>query len=101
MKTKYNFLATKLVASCCFLGNVPLAPGTATSIVAMLTLYSWPNIPIFTYLVALNVIFFVGAVVSEKVAIQTKIKDASFIVIDEWFGMWLALFLVPKNIFIF
>ena len=98
MKTKnYHFL-TKLFASCFYLGHIPFAPGTAASIVAAATLYLLPPISLLVHFVIINVLFLAGAVISEKASQQTKTKDAPWIVIDEWFGMWLALFLVPKSI---
>ena len=96
---KTNFLY--LLATCFFIGHFPVAPGTIASIVAIIALYFLPTFSILSYIIILNILFFVGAVVCEKVAHATKIKDAPFIVIDEWFGMWLSLFLVPKNIYFF
>ena len=101
MKTNDSFSLSKFIASCFFLGYTPLAPGTITSIVAMFTLFFLPNLSLFIHFIFLNILFFVGAIVSEKITIQTRIKDAPFIVIDEWFGMWLALFLAPHNIWIY
>lgn len=101
MKTKKIPFALDVLGSCFFIGHIPGAPGTMASIAAMLALYFLPNFSLVVFIALLNILFFAGAIVSEKIAIHTKIKDASYIVIDEWFGMWLALFLVPKNIFLY
>jgi phosphatidylglycerophosphatase A len=47
---------------------------------------------IITSVVIINALFFAGAVIIER----TKIKGA-----DEFFGMWLALFLAPKVIWLY
>ena len=101
MKKLNLFSPAHLLASCFFLGYVPLAPGTAASFVAMITMFLLPELSILTYIILLNVLFFAGTVVCEQVSIQTKTKDPSFIVIDEWFGMSLALFLVPQKFWLY
>lgn len=99
---KINLVSlSHLLASCLFLGYTPLIPGTATSLVAMVTLFLMPEFSIFTQIITLNVLFAIGAIVSEKITHQTNIKDASLIVIDEWVGMWIALFLLPKDIWLY
>ena len=90
-----------LIASCFFLGYTPISPGTTTSFVAMLTLFFIPDFSILTQIITLIVLFIIGAIVGENVNNITKIDDASFIVIDEWLGMWIALFLLPKNIWLY
>jgi phosphatidylglycerophosphatase A len=100
-KLSFLFSPSHLLASCFFLGYTPLAPGTATSLVAMTTLFFLPKLSILTYIILLNALFFVGAIVCEQVSNHTNTKDASFMVIDEWFGMSLSLFLVPKNLWLY
>lgn len=101
MKTKKISFIPQLIASCCYIGYTPVAPGTIASLVAIATLYFLPPLSLFTHFIILNILFITGAIVSEKISIQTKTRDAAFIVIDEWFGMWLALFLAPKNLWIY
>lgn len=101
MKKLNLFSPAHLFASCFFLGYIPLAPGTATSLVTMLTLFFLPKLSILTYIILLNILFFAGAVVCERISIQTNTKDASFMVIDEWFGMSLSLFLVPQKFWLY
>lgn len=96
-KIKLNTFC-KLLATCCYLGYTPIAPGTLTSAVMLTILYMLPSFSIFTFFIILNLLFFAGTIVAEKVSIDTKTKDPSFIVIDEWFGMWLAVFAAPKSI---
>jgi len=101
METKNLSFLSKFIGSCFYIGYSPIAPGTVASIAAAISLFFLPKLSIITYFLTLNILFFVGAVVAEKVAIITKQKDNQIIVIDEWFGMCLALFLAPKNIFVY
>jgi phosphatidylglycerophosphatase A len=43
-------------------------------------------------------IFFVGVVVSEILVEAWDDTDPKAVVIDEWVGMWIALFLVPHSV---
>jgi phosphatidylglycerophosphatase A len=77
-------------------GLIPRAPGTASSAAALL-LYglvvcrlSWP-----AYLVFLAALFFLGGAASSVYAAELGQPDPQRIVIDEAFGQFLALFLVP------
>ena len=76
-------------------------PGTITSLVAAITLFFMPDLSIIKIIIVLNILFILGTVSAEKVIEEIKIKDPSFIVIDEWFGMWLSLFLAPKYLWIY
>lgn len=101
MSTKFRFSLAKVIASCVLIGYIPVSSGTITSLIAMITLFYLPTFSILTSIVAINFLFLVGAVASERVTIEMKQKDPSYIVIDEWFGMWLSLFLLPKNIYLY
>jgi phosphatidylglycerophosphatase A len=80
------------------LGYFPKAPGTAASAAALaiyrLGLYSlaWP-----WYLCFLLALFLVGHAVSSDYATHLGEEDPQRIVIDEAFGQFLALFLVPAS----
>lgn len=80
------------------IGFFPKAPGTAAS-AAALVLYrlaihglSWP-----WYLLFLLALFVVGHAVSTVYAAELGQADPQRIVIDEAFGQFLALFLVPSR----
>lgn len=101
MEYKGNHSASYIIATCCFIGHVPLSPGTVTSAIAAITLFFLPPFSAFTFFIVLNALFFIGTITAEQTSIVLKQHDAPLIVIDEWFGMWLALFLVPKNIWLY
>jgi len=94
-------LGHQLIATCLFVGYTPLMPGSTTSLIAATTLFLMPELSIIQGIIILNILFILGTVSSERIIEITKIKDPSFIVIDEWFGMWLSLFLAPKQIWIY
>ncbi len=96
---KFDF--NQIIATVFYLGYTPITPGTAASLATMLALYFLPPLSIITSFIILNILFFVGTVASERSIIQSKDKDPSFVVIDEWFGMWLSLFLLPKSFILF
>ena len=79
-------------------GLFPKAPGTVSSAAAavlyMFVLYrlSWP-----LYLLFLAALFFAGAFVSKGYAADAGQDDPQRIVVDEAFGQFLALVLVPAR----
>ena len=44
-------------------------------------------------------IFFLGIACSEIIISTDNVKDPQFIVIDEWVGMWIGLYLVEHDFF--
>lgn len=86
-----------LFATCCCVGKVGLMPGTFGSLVGLAFFYLLNLETIAAFVIWLILIFFVG-VRSSKVMVRTaQQKDPSWIVIDEIFGMGVALFLVPHS----
>jgi phosphatidylglycerophosphatase A len=89
-------LAPRMFATLFGVGFFPQAPGTVSSAVAVLGYalllhkLSWPF-----YLLFLAVLFFLGGMVSGRYAAELGQADPQRIVIDEAFGQFLALFLVP------
>ena len=81
------------------IGKLPLAPGTCSSLAASLTWFflfdsvSPIILPIITLL-----LFIIGIIACEKIINDTKEKDPSRIVIDEWVGQWIAFTFMPVNI---
>lgn len=80
-------------------GLSPKAPGTMGTIAA-LPIYWWGlsycSPLIFAMIVGIS--FVVGVWVSEKTSQDLGVHDHGGIVIDEWVGMWITLFLVPKTL---
>lgn len=74
------------------IGYSRVAPGTLASLVAAVFLwffYTWFLSWLSLVIIAL---FFVGVYTSAIVAKSSAVDDPSFVVIDEWVGMWLALY---------
>ena len=80
-------------------GLAPRAPGTAGSLLALVLFIPLSLLPAWAYAVIVAVTLGAGIVVSSRVAEELGIKDPSLIVIDEFVGLWIALFLLPNGWF--
>ncbi len=92
MRTVHYLLATVFGA-----GYSPIAPGTAGSLLAVLTAY-WlfpGQTPVL--IPATVLITLLGVVVSGKVEQDQGGEDPSIVVIDEAAGMWLSLWFLPPE----
>lgn len=86
----------KVIATVFFIGYCPVAPGSVAAAFAMAFL--WIFKPSQSIILSMLVISFVlGIVASEKVAKQAKIKDPSYVVIDEFAGYLTAVAFLPIN----
>jgi phosphatidylglycerophosphatase A len=91
VKSKLDMLASYL-ATGGGIGNLPLAPGTWASMVAVL-------VAVFLHLLggpwllsfSIIIIFLVGTWASNKHSLSIKQKDPSSVIIDEFCGQWLAI----------
>ena len=98
MNIKYRF--SQIIGTMFYIGKIPLAPGTWGSLVALLLWYLIkPKIIDPLFLLITGGLFFIGIAVSEIITRELNNYDPKEIVIDEWVGMWIALYLVPHNIF--
>ena len=83
-----------------YIGRLPLAPGTWCSFIAFL---SWFYLRFYIegvfILYASMILFFVGVAVSTIHSEVIKKDDPSEIVIDEWVGQWIALWLIPHSFY--
>ena len=83
-----------------YIGRLPLAPGTWCSFIAFLSwFYLWPYIEGVFILYASLILFFIGVAVSTIHSEVIKKDDPSEIVIDEWVGQWIALWLIPHSFY--
>ena len=96
--TRSSLWLYKLIATCGYLGLIPYAPGTVCSSAAAITFFILPTLSLTTHISILFVLFVVGVIISSHYEMATQTHDPSLIVIDEWFGMWLTLLVVPKTI---
>jgi phosphatidylglycerophosphatase A len=90
------------LASGCYLGFIPGAPGTYASLVTAFAFFlvhqvSYRIVPEL-HLSAICLIATAGTLASAEVARRHKIEDPQFVVIDEIAGQLIALFLVPVNL---
>jgi len=86
------FLATGFYS-----GNLPKAPGTWGSLMALLPWFFMRNLPLGTYITVIGGVFFIGCILAgsaEKILDQA---DAGPIVIDEFVGMFITLTAVPDH----
>ena len=98
MNIKYRF--SEIIGTMFYIGKIPFAPGTWGSLVALLLWYLIkPKIIDPLFLLITGGLFFIGIAVSEIITRGLDNHDPKEIVIDEWVGMWIALYLVPHSIF--
>ena len=83
-----------------YLGKIKYAPGT---VVSALTAFIWYKIDFSknTQILIIMTIVFFGLFLCYCYSKYNKDKDPSFIVIDEFAGMSIALFLVPKVFYLY
>lgn len=86
------FLATGFYS-----GNLPKAPGTWGSLMALVPWFFMRNLSLPTYLSTLGILFVVGCILAgsaEKILDQA---DAGPIVVDEFIGMFITLTAAPSH----
>ena len=89
---------SEILSTVFYIGRLPLAPGTWCSFIAFLSWYFLrSHIEGVFILYASLVLFFVGVVVTTIYSESIEEEDPSEIVIDEWVGQWIALWLIPHT----
>lgn len=78
-------------------GLSPKAPGTAGSIAGLLPWLLLAQLPPLAYLAVTALVFVLGTWSANWVIDRTGVQDPGAVVVDEWVGLWLALFLVPAG----
>jgi phosphatidylglycerophosphatase A len=78
-------------------GLSPRAPGTAGSLVALACFLVLNQLHPAFYAVIVVAVFGLGVWVSDWVAKDLHLEDPGVIVIDEFVGLWISLFLVPSG----
>ena len=98
MSIKYRF--SEIIGTMFYIGKIPFASGTWGSLVALILWYLIkPKIIDPLFLLITGGLFFIGIAVSEIITRELDNHDPKEIIIDEWVGMWIALYLVPHSIF--
>ena len=94
-----NLRISEIIGTVFYVGRSPFAPGTMGSLVALLVWYILkPSIIDPLFLLITGGVFFIGIAVSTVLIDAWNEKDPKEIVIDEWVGMWISLYLVPHTI---
>jgi len=94
-----NRVAAEWIGTVFYIGKLPLAPGTWASIFAVLCWYFLFQSVNHFVLPAISIfLFLIGGIASDTIVKHSKENDPSKIVIDEWVGQWVALFMMPVNI---
>mgnify|MGYP005991688669 FL=1 len=80
-------------------GMAPKAPGTFGTIAALpIYWFLLKDLNVWAFSAVLVIGFVIGWYASYKTSKDLNVHDHGGIVIDEWIGMWLTLFLVPQGI---
>ncbi len=90
-----NFIY-KSIITLFFTGYIRFSPGTIASIFAMLIWFFIP-INLILQLSIILILLFLSLYLCYLHSIQSDIKDPSYIVIDEVLGMFISLFMLPKQ----
>ena len=89
----------EIISTVFYVGRIPLAPGTICSFLAFL---SWYYLRFYIegvfILYGSLILFFIGVAVSTIYSESIKKEDPTEVVIDEWVGQWIALWLIPHSI---
>tara|TARA_B000000557_G_scaffold154592_2_gene125473 strand:+ start:1106 stop:1549 length:444 start_codon:yes stop_codon:yes gene_type:complete len=92
---------SKIISSFFYIGFFPLASGTFGSLCAILLWWFFVPENLFYQLVLILFVIIIGTITSDIIESNLKLKDPSFIVIDEVAGMFISLFLIPKSFLVY
>ena len=83
------------------IGHLRLAPGTIGSLVALGTGYLIANLSLGVLVAAILALSILGTFAAERYGQRTGKKDASEVIIDEVAGQWIALIILPLDLWWF
>jgi phosphatidylglycerophosphatase A len=78
-------------------GLAPWAPGTFGSLAALLPWLLLRELPLIAVFAVVIVVFVLGVMASEWAMQKLGGDDPGCVVIDEWVGLWIALFVAPPG----
>ena len=94
-----NYKFSEIICTVLYIGKLPLAPGTFGSLAALVCwFFIKPSLSDPLFLLITGGIFFLGIACLEIIVSAGNVKDPQYIVIDEWVGMWIGLYLVEHSI---
>jgi len=89
---------SRLIATGCFTGYIPVAPGTAGSLFAVVLYWIIPESSSPFFLIVVFSLFLLGVWSASQIEQQTQVKDNQIIVIDEIVGMFITVLFFGKDI---
>jgi phosphatidylglycerophosphatase A len=89
--------AARLLATAGGAGYSPWVPGTAGSLVGVVTFLGVALLPPLAQVAATVVLFGLGVVASTRTAEMLATKDPGVVVVDEVVGQWTSLLFLPLN----
>ena len=94
-----RYKAAEFIGTVAYVGRLPIAPGTWGSLAALTAWYFLkPYLSDPLFLLINGAIFFIGIAASEILMEAWDDTDPKAVVVDEWVGMWIALYLVPYDL---
>ena len=88
----------EIISTVFYIGRLPIAPGTWCSFIAFLAWYLLRTyIQAEFILYASLVLFFIGVAAATIYSESIGQEDPPEIVIDEWVGQWIALWMIPHS----
>lgn len=93
-----RLITAKILSTCIGIGYFPVAPGTVTSIAAVLCYIFIPALHSTIVLLSLVVPLTAAGVWAGKIMEEKYGRDPSIVTIDELVGQWLALAALPAGL---
>ena len=93
-----KLLAAKILSTCFGIGFFPVAPGTVTSVVAVIAYVFIPVLHSTPLLLSLVIIALVVGIWTGRIMEEEYGNDPSIVTIDELAGQWLALAALPSGL---
>jgi phosphatidylglycerophosphatase A len=93
-----KLLAAKILSTCFGIGLFPVAPGTVTSVVAVIAYVFIPALHSTLLLLSLVLIALVVGIWTGRIMEEEYGNDPSIVTIDELAGQWLALAALPAGV---
>lgn len=90
-------LIHRLIATGCYVGYAPIAPGTFGSLLGLFLYWAIPKTETWYLSIVIFALFFLGVWSATEVEKESG-KDAQIIVIDEIVGMLITVFLTGKSL---
>jgi phosphatidylglycerophosphatase A len=87
--------AARLLATALGAGYSPIVPGTAGSLVGVVTFWMLSGLPPLVQVAATLALFALGIAASSRTAVMVGRKDPGIVVVDEVVGQWATFLFLP------